>query len=152
MKKLFFSLVLCLLAVTASAQLKSVEGKFELRGDTGAGIGATIGLGETFEVAPSVSLYFPSVGTMFTAGADVHYLLSIPVEKLEVYPLVGAGFWHYNYDLANVDYSLNEFFVNVGAGARYHFHENWAAFAEEKYQIVKDYNDNFITIGISYCF
>lgn len=154
MKKVFLSLALCAVAFAASAQLKSVDAKLDLRGETGFGVGATVGLGEKLELAPSVSLFFPSSHyTMYTADVNVHYILPFDIhENLELYPLAGVGYFHYSFDYGDIDWSHNELLVNVGAGARWHFNDQWAAFAEEKYQIVQDYNDNFLSVGISFKF
>lgn len=154
MKKLLLSLVLCVMAITASAQLKSVDAKLDLRGDFGFGAGVTLGVGDKIEIAPSASLYFPaSHYTMYTADVNVHYLLPFEIhEQLELYPLAGVGYYHYSYDYAGYDWSHNELLINVGAGARWHINDAWAAFAEEKFQIVDGYNSNFMTVGISFKF
>ena len=162
MKKVFFTLALCSVALAASAQveLKSIDGRIDYLWDTGIGAGVTLGITDQFEVAPSASIFFGD-GDLFTIGADLHYLLPEFVEKLELFPLGGVGFYHTsyeepyvdkNYDLKFRDASDNTVFINAGFGARYHFHENWAAFAEEKYQIVDGWNHNYLTVGISYTF
>lgn len=158
MKKIFLSAALCAVAMAASAQLKSVDAKLDLRGETGFGAGVTLGLGDKLELAPSVSLFFPGDDiTMYQAEANVHYILPFEFhENLQLYPIGGVGYFHYDWDYdgygGHVEVSDNELLINVGAGARWHFNEQWAAFAEEKYQIVDGYNDNFLSIGISYKF
>lgn len=162
MKKVFLSLALCAVAFAASAQLKSIDGRIDYIWDTGFGVGATIGITDQIEVAPSFALYFPGGdNSLWTAGADAHYLLPEFVEKLDLYPIAGIGFYHTSYEEAYVanDYEIkyrdksdNTVFINAGAGARYHFHEQWAAFAEVKYQLVDGWNHEFFTAGISFKF
>ncbi len=167
MKKVFLSLALCSIALAASAQLKSVDATYDYLHDTGIGAGVTFGVGEwiegadAFELAPRATLYLPSEGACFTLGADIHYLLPEFVEKLEIYPLSGLGFYHSSYtdyyrdsqqNLKKRNVSDNTLLFDIGGGARYHFHDNWAGFAEEKFQIVDGDIYNFFTVGISYTF
>lgn len=148
MKKLLFSLVLCLLAVSASAQVKSVDAKFGLRSESGLAVGITAGIGENFEIAPAVNFFFPSAGNMFVADVDLHYLLPKITEQLDLYPIAGVGYFHYKIG----DVSDNQASFNIGFGARYCIADHWAVFAEEKIQIINGYNSNFLSLGISYRF
>ena len=167
MKKVFLSLALCSIALAASAQLKSIDATYDYLNNTGIGAGVTFGLGDliegadSFEFAPRASLYFPSSGSCYTLSADVHYLLPEFVENLEIYPLGGLGFYHNNYKAREYDKNMNwktvtvtdnNLLFQVGGGARYHFHENWAGFAEEKFQITDGSLYNYLTVGISYTF
>ena len=153
MKKIFLSFVLCFVAVVASAQLKSLDAKFDLRGETGLGVGATMDIGDNIEFSPSLSLFFPEAGAMYTAEANFHYILPVDVhEQLDLFPIAGAGYFHYGYDFRGDSYSYNQLLVNIGFGARWHINETWAAFAEEKIQFTSHYNDNFLSIGVSYSF
>lgn len=158
MKKVFLSLALCAVAFAASAQLKSVDAKMDYRWKTGFGVGATIGLGEAIEIAPSVSYFFPGDHwTMWEADVNAHYILPFEIhENLDLYPVAGLGLFHIGYDYDDFglddDYSYNKLLINVGAGARWHFNDQWAAFTEEKYQIVDGYDENYFTVGISFKF
>lgn len=152
MKKLLFSLVLCLLTVSASAQVKSVDAKFGLRSESGLAVGITAGIGENFEIAPAINFFFPSAGNMFVADVDLHYLLPKITEQLDLYPIVGVGYFHYGFDKADIKVSENQASFNIGFGARYCIADHWAVFAEEKIQIINGYNSNFLSLGISYRF
>lgn len=158
MKKVFLSLALCAVAFAASAQFKSVDAKMIDRWGFGFGAGVTVGIGESIEIAPSVALAFPGgyYGTDFMADVDVHYILPLDIhENLELYPLAGADFIRRSYDALGVDWSESAFGVNVGAGARWHFNDQWAAFAEDKYNIVSNdwiSSSNYLSVGISFKF
>lgn len=160
----FLLLLLALVALPLSAQqfqFKSVDAKLDLRGETGVGAGFTVGIGEQFEVAPSASFYFPDdYDQMYQIDLNVHYLLSRIPGVYEVYPLVGVGMFHTSIE-ESIDYlfyhdeykeSNNDFLVNLGGGARYHINSNFAVFLEEKYQLVRHFNNNFLTLGVSYTF
>lgn len=162
----FLLLLLALVALPLSAQqfqFKSVDVKLDLRGETGVGAGVTVGIGEQFEVAPSASFYFPDdYDQMYQIDLNVHYLLSRIPGVYEVYPLVGVGMFHTSYDVDDVFLGLfnngshkesnNDFLVNLGGGARYHINSHFAVFLEEKYQLVRHYNNNFLSLGMSYTF
>lgn len=160
MKKLFLSFFLCVMAVVASAQVTtSVDGKFELCDDAGVGAGVTFAFDEHFEFAPSISVFFPgSNTTLFSLEGDVHYKLPELTDKLDLYPIAGLGYYHWNtkYNTlvdnkpVEVKDKDNLLLVNLGFGARYHLSDQWAVFAEEKVQLVTRHYSNFLSIGISY--
>lgn len=154
MKKAFLTIVLSLAIVAAFAQKKSVDVKWGMNNfDSGFAVGLTYALGDSFEFAPSASLYFPGESSFgMTVEADLHYLLEDKVSNLELFPIVGVGFSRYTYKNADDDWKIDpEFLVNVGMGARYNFSDQWAVLAEEKLQYVDGIN-SFFSVGISYKF
>lgn len=161
MKKFFLSLVLSLMAVTAFAQIKSVDAKvdyrlgtFHLKGDPGIGLGITMELAENFDLAPRFIWYMVNHGTQFNAEADLHYNFEIN-EDWYAYPIIGAGLFHNNWKDDLGSHNHNKVLGNLGVGAAYQLNENFRAFAEAKYQQIvgeKDFSDTYISIGISYCF
>lgn len=154
MKKVFLSLALCLVTLCTSAQqLKSAEGRLNLRGDdAGFGYGVTFELDDNFELSPSLSIVFPNNAFVLTTEVDLHYLLPEFVENLEIYPLTGIGFFYKNWDYDDWP-NQSKFLINIGSGARWHFSDQWAVFAEEKIQFVNSSNtDNYFVTGISYSF
>lgn len=147
MKKVILSLLMCIMALSASAQLKTFDAKLNLRGDLGLGAGVTLGLTNSVDLAPSVNIYFGD-GTCFTLDGDFH--LNLPVgDEFTVYPLVGPAIFHNSYDHR----SWSKLGVNLGCGGRYNVTNTLDIFAELKYQFLFDadgFDDTFFTVGVSF--
>ena len=122
MKKIIISMMLALVAVTASAQIKTVDIKGSLRSDFGLGIGITGDLSNKIEFSPSFNYYFIEDCTCFQLEADFHY--NIPL---------GSGF---------------KFYPLVGAGINYKFSSNVTGFVEGKYQWIDGGDDSYFSLGI----
>lgn len=160
MKKIFLTLVFCILAITAFAQIKSIDvkadyraGVFGPKGDPGIGIGATFELAENFDFAPRFNWYFVNDGTRFTAEADLHYNFTEISDDFYLYPIVGVGLYHYNWEAGNEDHNRNKVLANFGAGIGYPINENFTVFGEVKYQVVAgEKSDTYFSAGLSYCF
>ena len=69
MKKFFIATILAVAAVLpASAQVRSLDMKANLRSDFGLGIGVTFQLPRNFEFAPSLNYYFNDSNTLTIDG------------------------------------------------------------------------------------
>lgn len=147
MKKIILMVVMCVMTLSAMAQIKSVEVKGNLRGDFGLGAGFTMPIVQQLDLAPSFNYYFGD-GTVFTVDADLHYNFDLD-QNWTLYPLVGLAWFHAS---ANIGDDYNKLGANLGGGARYNINSQWAAFAEAKYQWVTDFDDSFFTLGVSYKF
>jgi len=147
MKKIILMAVMCVMTLSAMAQIKSVEAKGNLRGDFGLGIGFTMPLMQQLDFAPSFNYYFGD-GTVFTVDADFHYNFDLD-QNWTLYPLAGLTWFHAS---AKIGDDYNKIGANLGGGARYNINSQWAAFAEAKYQWVTDFDDSFFTLGVSYKF
>lgn len=160
MKRIFLSLVFSILAVTAFAQLKSIDikadyraGVFGPKGDPGIGAGFTLELAENFDMAPRFNWYFVNSGSRFTAEADFHYNFTEINDDFYLYPIVGAGLYHYNWKADSESHNRNKVLANLGAGIGYPLNEYFTSFAEIKYQMVAgEKSDTYFSIGLSYCF
>lgn len=141
MKKIFVTLMLCIMTIAASAQIKSVDVKADLRGDFGLGAGITMGIVDKIDFAPRFNYYFAGHGAnLFTIDADFHY--NIPVaESFKVYPAVGLVYLHAT--------GFNKVGVNLGAGAQYSITDNLGAFIEAKYQWVDGWDDTYFSLGVN---
>lgn len=151
MKKLFLAAMMCVMTITAMGQqIKSAEGRANLRGDFGIGAGITLNVMDQIDFAPNFNYYFTDA-TVFTLDADFHYNFNLD-RNWTLYPLLGLIWFHAadGFDESNKDY--NKLGVNIGGGARYNINRDWAAFTEVKYQWVTDFDDMFFTLGVSYCF
>lgn len=160
MKKIFVAFMMCVMAVTASAQLKSVDVKADLRGDFGLGAGVTLGLAPNLDFAPNFNYYFVDGGNCFTLDGDFHYNINLD-NALTLYPLAGVLWYHAKADDVTIDghkvsgASWNKLGINLGCGLRYDLNAQWGIFAEAKYQFIVDADgadDTFFSLGVNYKF
>ena len=147
MKKLIASAMLVASAVTASAQIRTIDAKSSIRNDFGLGIGITVDLTDNIEFSPSASYYF--VGSSITnlqAEADFHYKFDVG-DEFTVYPLLGAGL---NYDNTTDSHSDLNFLMNLGCGLKKDFSSSLAGFVECKYQWIGGHGHDgaYLTAGV----
>lgn len=141
MKKMFVTLMLCIMTIAASAQLKTVDVKADLRGDFGLGAGVTFGLLEKIDLAPRFNYYFAGEGAnLFTIDADVHYNFDV-ADKFNVYPIAGLVYLHAT--------DFNKIGVNLGVGGQYQITDKFGAFVEAKYQWVDGWDDTYFSLGVN---
>ena len=138
MKKIFATLLLAVMTVAASAQVKSIDIKGNLRSDFGIGVGITADLTNNFEISPSFNYYFTDP-SYFHIDADFHYNIGLG-SNFTLYPIVGATYFHAD------DY--NKFGVDLGAGIKYDFTQKIAGFVEGKYQWIDGGDDSYFSLGI----
>lgn len=146
MRKVFLSVAMCAVTMVASAQIKSVDLKANMRSDFGLGIGITTALNEKIDFAPSFNYYFTDGSNPFTIDADFHYNFDL-ADSFTLYPMAGAVLFHVT-DFTKIG-------LNLGAGARYQVNEKIGVFAEAKYQFLFDANgadDTFFSLGVNYSF
>lgn len=144
MKKILVSLVLCVMAIAANAQVKSVDIKGDLKDDFGLGVGVTADLVKNFEIAPSFNYYFVDNCTIFTVEADFHYDFQV-ANNWNVYPIVGAALHCAKPKGGDMS---SKFGVNLGVGTEYQFTNRLAGFVEGKYQWVDGYDDTYFSLGV----
>lgn len=143
MKKFFIATILAVAAVLpASAQVRSLDMKANLRSDFGLGIGVTFQLPRNFEFAPSLNYYFNDSNTL-TIDGDFRYRFELP-RNFSIYPILGPVFFHAD------DY--NKLGVDIGLGFAYDINSHWAIGAEGKYQYVDDWDDAYLSFCASYKF
>ena len=117
MKKFFIATILAVAAVLpASAQVRSLDMKANLRSDFGLGIGVTFQLPRNFEFAPSLNYYFNDSNTL-TIDGDFRYRFELP-RNFSLYPILGPVFFHAD------DY--NKLGVDIGLGFAYDINSHWA--------------------------
>ena len=93
---------------------------------------------------------------MWDINANVHYLFNV-ANKVKVYPLAGIGYtnWSYKYEFPNlpvVEGSDGRLAVNLGGGAEYELTKNLSVNAELKYQIISNYSQLVLGVGVAYKF
>ncbi len=139
MKKIFVTMMLCAMTLAASAQVKSIDIKGNLRSDFGVGVGITADLIDKFEIAPSFNYYFNDANYLHI-DADFHYNFEVG-NNFKLYPLAGVAYHHAKGD-------FNKFGFNLGAGAGYQFTQKIEGFLEGKYSWVEHGDDSFFSLGI----
>ena len=146
MKKLFLTMMMCLLACGAAwAQ----QGKWNIGLNLGYGTDiskAFLGgrvmyeIDDRFDVVGSFNRYFKeSVGEVdvkyWDINADFHWN-AIQRDLFNFYPLVGLTYLHGKASYAGESEGDGRFGVNLGVGIMFNINEHWAAGAEAKYQII----------------
>lgn len=154
MKKVILSLMLSLVAMVVSAQVKSVDVKGDLRGDFGLGAGVTMGVVNKIDFSPRINYYFAGKGaTVFTVDADFHYNFNV-AKDWTVYPILGLVYYHCSWDTikdgeGKLSDSLNKIGCNIGCGAQYKLTNNLGVFVEGKYQYVNGADDTYFSVGVN---
>lgn len=163
MKKIFISMIFCVMAIAASAQVETLDIKANLRGELGLGIGLTADIGNDFEFSPSLNYEFWDCGTHLDVEGDFHYNVDLG-KKFTFYPVFGLllhyrafddDHWHDphhhhhdydgHYDCCNEKLRLG---VDLGVGFKYDFSRKCAGFIEGKYQYVKHNSDSYFSMGV----
>ncbi len=142
MKKLFVTLMMCLLTSTA---LWAQDGKWGIGLNLGYGtdvLGGQAFLGgrvlydidPRFDVVGSFNRYFKEYGAkVWDINADFHWNV-YHHNLFEVYPLVGLTYLHHKWPGDND----GAFGVNLGGGIMFNITDRWKIGAELKGQIMSD--------------
>lgn len=147
MKKIIFSMLLAIIAVTASAQVKTIDIKGDLRHDFGLGVGVTTDLTDNIEFSPAANFYFCD-GTNLQFEADFHYKFDIGDDFI-LYPIVGGGLNFDSYkDAEEKSHTNLKFLVNLGCGVQKQLTDNLAGFVECKYQWCGGGGDTYFSLGV----
>ena len=94
--------------------------------------------------------------SMWDINANVHYLFDV-ADKFKVYPVAGLGYtnWSYKYEYAGhtiAEGSDGRIAINLGGGAEYELTKDLSVNAELKYQIISNYNQLLLGVGVAYKF
>lgn len=170
MKKVIIAFALLLISIGGYAQKGEQAAGINLNFGTYAsnfGLGAKYQYGITDAIRVEGAFdYFFETGyvSMWDINVNVHYLFPF-AEKFAVYPLIGLTYTNWkdmgdydidealsdeNYEIGSKHY--NKFGANIGAGIQYNFLERWRADFGIKYQIVGDYGQAVLQLGIAYKF
>lgn len=148
MRKIIISFMLCVMSLTTSAQIKSLDLKGSLRSDFGLGAGITFGVLEYVDFAPSFTYYFPSDGTAFSVDTEFHYNIDVN-DRIGLYPVIGGTIYHRNYSQKADRTKIG---LNAGVGIRYFLTDQVSLIGEAKYQFLfmgDNLDDPVISVGIS---
>lgn len=154
MKKLFLTMLIALVGISAMAQDKKYGLGFNLLYGTEI---KNIGFGVKGQYYATEAVRLEVDGAFFPKKNEVkeydahlvgHYLIPV-AESMKVYPIAGAGITSWVVDAFDADV---EFTVNLGGGFEFDIAEDFALTAEVKYQIIKHYNQAVFGIGAVYKF
>ena len=94
--------------------------------------------------------------SMWDINANVHYLFDV-ADKFMVYPVAGLGYTNWSYKYENAGHTIAEgsdgrIAINLGGGAEYELTKDLSVNAELKYQIISNYNQLLLGVGVAYKF
>ena len=162
MKKLLLLVCAAAMSLSASAQAgdKALGAQLVFGSETnniGLGVKGQYYFTDQIRGEASVDYFFKNKGvSMWDINANVHYLFDV-ADKFKVYPLAGLGYtnWSYKYEfpgLPVVEGSDGRLAVNLGGGAEYELTKDLSVNAELKYQIISNYNQLVLGVGVAYKF
>ena len=105
-----------------------------------------------WRLAPEFIYFFKNEGVSgLNANLNIHYVIPTST-TFAIYPLVGFSYGHYTWDTLAGNYSDDRCGANVGMGAQYQIKERLYFFSEERFQIMKDFNQSVTVLGLKYTF
>ncbi len=162
MKKLLLLVCAAVMTLSASAQAgdKALGAQFVFGSETnsiGLGVKGQYYFTDQLRGEASFDYFFKNKGvSMWDINANVHYLFDV-ADKVKVYPLAGLGYtnWSYKLEYDNVTLAKGtdgRLAVNLGGGAEYELTKDLSVNAELKYQIINNYNQLALGVGVAYKF
>ena len=162
MKKLLLLVCATVMSLSASAQAgdKALGAQLVFGSETnniGLGVKGQYYFTDQLRGEASVDYFFKNKGvSMWDINANVHYLFDV-ADKFKVYPLAGLGYtnWSYKLEYDNVTLAKGtdgRLAVNLGGGAEYELTKDLSVNAELKYQIINNYNQLVLGVGVAYKF
>ena len=105
-----------------------------------------------WRIAPEFIYYFKDDGlSALNVNLNVHYIIPTS-NSVSIYPLVGFSYGHYMADAPGGTISDDHCGANVGLGAQYRINERLHFFTEQRFQIMKDFNQSVTALGLKYTF
>lgn len=162
MKKLLVLVCAAVMSLSASAQAgdKALGAQFLFGSKTnniGLGVKGQYYFTDQIRGEASFDYFLKNQGvSMWDINANVHYLFDV-ADKFKVYPVAGLGYtnWSYKYEYAGhtiAEGSDGRIAINLGGGAEYELTKDLSVNAELKYQIISNYNQLLLGVGVAYKF
>ena len=162
MKKLLLLVCAAVMSLSASAQAgdKALGAQLLFGSKTnniGLGVKGQYYFTDQIRGEASFDYFLKNQGvSMWDINANVHYLFDV-ADKIKVYPVAGLGYtnWSYKYEYAGhtiAEGSDGRIAINLGGGAEYELTKDLSVNAELKYQIISNYNQLLLGVGVAYKF
>ena len=101
-------------------------------------------------IAPEFMYYLKNDGlTAYNFNVNVHYVIPTG-STFAIYPMAGFSYANFKSDYSTE--STSRCGGNIGIGAQYRIQENLHFFTEERFQILKNWNQSVTLLGIKYTF
>lgn len=115
-----------------------------------AGLGAQVQIEPitNWRFAPEFMYYFKNDGiSALNVNLNVHYVIPTST-SFAIYPLVGFSYANLKAGPVSDDRAG----ANVGLGAQYRIQDRLHFYTEERFQILKDWNQSVTVLGLKYTF
>ena len=158
MKKSFIA---ALLAATCFFTALAAEG------DMAAGINfnyasknSMIGLGAVFQIepvrnfriVPEFIYYFENKHLSdYNVNINLHYLIPTS-SSTRIYPLAGFSYVNFKDSYGGTSVHTNRYGANVGLGFEYMINQNFRFCTEQRFHILKHWNESVTSLGLKYAF
>ena len=154
-------IILAILAIASTISVYAEQGDVSAAGQfvyaskhSMAGLGAQVQYEPitNWRIAPEFIYFFKNDGmSALNVNLNLHYVIPTS-NSFAIYPLVGFSYGHYTVDVPGGDVSEDHCGANVGLGAQYRIKDRLHFFTEERFQIMKDFNQSVTVLGLKYTF
>ncbi len=123
----------------------------------GLGAQAQFDLTNEWRIAPDFFYYIRNNDvTAYGADVNVHYMIPRG-EKFVIYPLAGLAYMRYKIQKVDdegdkYDDKHDRIGANIGVGVQYQIKDEMQLFAEERFQLLKDFNQSVTVLGVRFTF
>ena len=156
-KYILLALVALATAFGASAEAGdvSIGGQFTYASKNSmAGLGAQVQYEPitNWRIAPEFIYYFENDEmSAFNVNVNIHYIIPTSA-TFAIYPMAGFTYANFRFDnhVGHENYDCCG--ANIGMGAQYQIKEHLHFFTEERFQILKDWNQSVTCLGLKYTF
>lgn len=155
MKKYF---IFTLLAFASTLSMSAQKGDFSIGGQFSyASKNSMVGLGvnleyefvNNFRIEPEFIYYFENKDiSAINANLNFHYLIKTG-SNFVLYPMAGFSYARFDDKFRGGE---DRFGANIGFGAEYRLTEHFRFYTEQRFQILKDWNQSVTALGVRYKF
>jgi outer membrane protein X len=156
-KYILLALVALATAFGASAEAGdvSIGGQFAYASKNSmAGLGAQVQYEPitNWRIAPEFIYYFENDEmSAFNVNVNIHYIIPTSA-TFAIYPMAGFTYANFRFDNHVGHENYDRCGANIGMGAQYQIKEHLHFFTEERFQILKDWNQSVTCLGLKYTF
>ena len=156
-KYILLALVALATAFGASAEAGdfSIGGQFAYASKNSmAGLGAQLQYEPitNWRIAPEFIYYFENDNlSAFNVNVNIHYVIPTST-TFAIYPLAGFTYANFRAEVMGVSDNEGRCGANIGMGAQDQIKEHLHFFTEERFQILKNWNQSVTFLGLKYTF